>query len=526
MALPAAISVSTVFNYTADPATIDLTDDTDYAGEGIADSDVKGNFKITAPNGVIHDNTSLVTPDINGATSDFSFSMNLPTDSAGNVLLGQYQIIYTLTIGGAVQPGTYTVTYNFNNAYERPTVTVTQSLNCFNAVLTSTDATSYPVDGVTPTLVRLHKVTYVNPTNNTTTNLTSSTAVFEVLTANLFTNTAYTSSITSTVTYEFDDFTVEDILYGNTQTITECETNLCSIYCCISELNARYNRARGTAPTFAKQYYDQLQYVSILMNLFNQAIQCGKNEKAAQYLDDIKDAAGCDDDCGCSEGEGQFQIIPIGSSGTTVVVTEGAGITVTSNTVGSTTTYTVALESSYKSKIDALFIDVIAAGTGISVTPVTDGDTITWTVALSGDLPVETELLCFTVNLAATPSTDPSIESGAIEYGSVFDASAIVIQKTDISGTPVNLADPNHVFQNAFYKISDFKATPGDTKPYFVEAFQSLTQQISSDVEMQVREKTNTYMLVVASHRNGGVFSFYSVSLREPLMFDFTLTSQ
>lgn len=96
-----AITTPTIrndFNLSAAPPDWLLTDTTDYTTFGLVAANVKGNFKLTAPNGIIHDNTNFATPDTDLGAGDDDYTQALPLDSNNEVLEGTYAWQYTIQV--------------------------------------------------------------------------------------------------------------------------------------------------------------------------------------------------------------------------------------------------------------------------------------------------------------------------------------------------------------------------------------------------------------------------------------------
>lgn len=90
------ISSSVLFNLNNKQLT--FADNTNYSSYGISLANVNGNLKVTGPSGIFYNNTSWVTPSIvlnNGNTK----VVNLPLNTASEVLAGNYDYVYTVRVG-------------------------------------------------------------------------------------------------------------------------------------------------------------------------------------------------------------------------------------------------------------------------------------------------------------------------------------------------------------------------------------------------------------------------------------------
>lgn len=377
---------STKFNVVPTTAKFVLTDLTPYAVEGIALTDVKGVFKIEGPSGIIYNNTNFGAPDITANVSLIFDTVSLPLDTDGKILKGTYTITYTVRIAGGVQPGDYTSIDTSYYCYVAPSgdVEVTNSVRL--AKVTSKDLTSYPIDGVMPTLTRTHTLYY--PATLALSPTVSSNAEIQLSYPNVYTGT-YSGKISTVASYVFSDGLIVDYLITAVdETIVDNKT-LCDIYCGIKNLTNEMLTARSTGD-FGKadKIQETLSLVSILFQLYDDAITCGKEDDATNWLNQIIAIANITVGCGCT-GDEPTLVIPEGGggSGDDVVVNGDSsfGTEVSSNTVGTTTTYTVRLTQAYKELIQSalqsqdLSVSAFrAAGIpeearGILVTPLTSG---------------------------------------------------------------------------------------------------------------------------------------------------------
>ena len=92
-----APTFSSGFLLNTSPQSIILNDTTPYVAQGIALSQVKGNFVLKSVGGIFHSNTNWATPDIVASTS-LSYLTNAPLDQHGRVLNGQYTFTYTVEV--------------------------------------------------------------------------------------------------------------------------------------------------------------------------------------------------------------------------------------------------------------------------------------------------------------------------------------------------------------------------------------------------------------------------------------------
>lgn len=157
-----SIRLGLLFNYnTNDLSVVDRLNTEYNSVYGFTLTNVKGILKVTDPSGtVFYQNANWLagtygSPDI--ANPSFSKSLgNIPTDSAGNVLQGNYRIELKLTTNNG--SNTYTLTKDIEYSYTPVEVSLNMSVNYPAATLTSVDVTPYTIGSVTPTITRSHKL--------------------------------------------------------------------------------------------------------------------------------------------------------------------------------------------------------------------------------------------------------------------------------------------------------------------------------------------------------------------------------
>lgn len=160
MALPTSIDIQTTFSLYPSPSKFKLLNLTPFVSEGIALSDVKGNYKIVNPLGVtVYENTSLVSPDL------YSFSVSSITRSSQTATVttsGAHGLTSgdTVLIDGAVEAeynGTFVITvlstttfsYTVSGSPSTPaTGTILGLKMSLNSVsIPSASGTSFPIEG-------------------------------------------------------------------------------------------------------------------------------------------------------------------------------------------------------------------------------------------------------------------------------------------------------------------------------------------------------------------------------------------
>lgn len=296
MAIADKLNVGIKFDLLLLPYFFALSDNTDYGSEGISTSNVKGNFEITGPVGLIHNNTSWTTPDIVVATSNQFNSVNIPL-SDNFPLIGTYTFKYTIQVSGGVQPGTYEKTFTVNFDYQRPVVSITYNNNPYTTTLTSTDTTQYLVNGVLPTKTLVYTLIYppLYQIPDTVTNVG-----FIPVGSPYYLDGVYTTTVESTLLYLFNDYSVSDSISGSA-TITIADiVDIKSIFCCLDKLNTEICNLKST-PNSA-DYQGKVAVfnrANSLLTLMNEAVRLGQYTKADAYIQEIYAITGCTRGCTC-----------------------------------------------------------------------------------------------------------------------------------------------------------------------------------------------------------------------------------
>lgn len=378
------LSFATCFELNNSPKNVEVTDDSPYVAEGIDLADVEGFFTMTGPSGVVFHQGVISPPDIDADASLVFAGAILPLDSNNKVQKGTYTLKYDVTIGGAVQPGNYSVTKIYNFQYVAAVGRIDLVSDCRCSSLTSTDTTSY---GTPTSLVRTHTVH--PPIGVDPSAFSDTVSPNSVIPVSPITNKTWTSEISTVLQYDFaDGLCVKDTVTAAEENTIDCDISLCDIFCCIKTVADNYFAALNPAPFRARQIMDdQLEDIMILASLHHMAIQCGLDKLATGYYNQILAISNCEPGCSCTDDKPTLIVpicaIPGGGGSETVVAECGNGaIEVVLTVLGDVNTYTVCLRQDLKDKLDALFNTVLVAGAGISITPVIapNGD-IEYTIA-------------------------------------------------------------------------------------------------------------------------------------------------
>lgn len=402
-----SVDFKVTFDLTQDPKVFKIEDTTDYAGQGVALADVTGILKITSPSGtVIYNNTNHLAPDIDPDVSlDNSIPISLPLDTEGEVLAGAYKVDYEVQdTSGA--PFVVTDSLSFSYSYESPEINLNMKFVCATPLLSTDDLTSYRVDNTDPTtLVRDHRLQYPPPTGEA--DLSGDIKLIETNTVYTLKTEAlqYSSTLISTLTYDFKGHSVLDAPEGTEYISVLCDPNLCDIYCGMKAQYDRWQNNKGTLQ--GDKEFAKLAALTVIAQLAAQSIDCSKTDDLSGYLEEIQKIGEFNTDCQCDDGD-PILIIGLGGGGTTVVLA-GASIDVASVTVGSTTTYTVSVQQALIDQVNALEGTELLDGVQINVT---EGAIVSgrrqWDVDLSLGLSAGT--------MPTVDATGEFLEDGALSY--------------------------------------------------------------------------------------------------------------
>lgn len=337
-----------------------LEDTTDYAGEGIADADVIGFWRIDFPDGAFYLG-NFSSPDIDGGTSFVFDTLSLPLDANGEVIQGTYTFSYYIQVSGAVQPGDYSNvgnTYNFcpviiprsmTEPIEGAAGSIQVEVNCFCLNLTATDSTDV---GVPTTDTRVFTL-YPPPSlglPDYTTNSANFTYSFSY-------TGGYEINLNRLLTYVTGIFTytvrIDSSVYKNVQ----CDRDLCGLISCLNQYRERTLTRAGEFGGFfnlPKVELDKWIRINSAILAYDNNLKCQNWEEADTIYSELTNLLSCI--CSCNEEDDTPRLVnPYcsggGSNDNIVIVAAGAGITVSAIVVGDTTTYTVAVQQALLDQI-------------------------------------------------------------------------------------------------------------------------------------------------------------------------------
>lgn len=454
-----SLTWNTTFTLNTTPKKFVFLDNNPYTAASIPLTGVKGVFSITSPSGVVvYNNTSY------GASSDIVANLSLtnaitiPLPNLANQApeQGVYTITYSVQITDGSNPAyiiSQTRTYDFT--YSSPTVSITPQVDCIQPLFTATDATDYVVNSITPTKTRTITLDY--PANS------GGTPVTNTASATITTSTFYTGlqavTVSSVLSYTYGTgFYIADTIAGTKSINVDC-SYVCQLYCCLKSLRNNVENNRGVNDVEFARWESRFSQAMAQLELLFLAIDCGKQEDANTYISSIKTISNCTDDCSCTDGTPTL-VTGLGIQNVNVaVVSGGTPITVTSNTSGGITTYTVTFSAALVSQLSAMYNTVVAAGTNVTITDtgvVSGVRTFTVNAPWSNNVLKDSQWFRCTLDFTS-PSTVAITTSNFETTG------------TNMTNATVTNTGPSG---NNLFNVSAFQVVPNDNYKVWIEAVQ------------------------------------------------------
>jgi hypothetical protein len=318
-----AISTTNIrINFDLVNGTLQLIDVHDYvASEGWgSNGDVEGRIVITGPDGEIFYKTLESEPaDIDRGVGSEGPFINIPKLGDGSYEQGLYSFEYTAYTDN---PSTDTVgiTKAFEFCYKSPEVTLEMNADCLLPLLSSEDKTDYVVGGITPTIVRDHKLHYPVGSGTDTYN----GGELKYLPTQIFYTKTHSAELTTSLTYEYpNEFFIIDRVKGAEEINVKCDNTICDMYCCLIGMYYRFRDAQKTNRTLAKELETKWIRAEALRNRVYDAYQCNKSEDVSGLVEEILKLGDCQPGCGCSEdGDAPTLITSITSDPFTPIIND------------------------------------------------------------------------------------------------------------------------------------------------------------------------------------------------------------
>lgn len=371
---------------------ITLTDSTDYPALGVLLTQLKGYFIVTDPVGNIIHLGNFTTPDI-VQNVDTSFDgVEIPLDAYNNPVNGTYkfQMFVQRTVGLSVTEFNTPVsefTLCVNSCKNSTKAEIELNFDCSVSTATGYDRTKYKSNASVTRLLTMSPPVaskYVDGTTATDFVSSSNTVFSNALWTQLW-QLLLRAVVTEITISGFATYTLVFSLEERTTGEAACAINLCGLYNCLDkkllQLEKEGSRKGGIANNLA--IADEFVVITMLFERLEVARQCGKYQAAQNAYNALKEHLSCD--CGCGDSGMPEYVYPLVSPpGNTTVVQGSTYIAVTSNTVGTTTTYTVALSSTLANLIALIkTYDIESTDGSINVSPTTIGTSVSFDLTIN-----------------------------------------------------------------------------------------------------------------------------------------------
>jgi uncharacterized membrane protein YjfL (UPF0719 family) len=347
------------FTYTAQFYTnvgtpnVVITDTTDYTGFVVADmlaiiqeSNSAGNFYQNVGWNI----PSWSSPDLNGSTNTLTFQQNLPLSPTSlQVPLDTYTFVIIPYYDGAAQPAvTVVVPYTFS----LPVPDLNIGYDCNAGQLWATDDTVYSdIQGaVLLSAVRTMTLTYPVGSGQGTIVTPNPLITIGANTPYQFWTNTYQLQVSTVCTFQLPNLsTVVKTITGEIDSgRVTCNTTLCNLRGCMYSVFQKWLGYCGKNAAQA-EFYGNLHFkcegywADIIRSQ-----QCGLPDQVNYDIKKLKELL-AGEQCGCPEpnSDVSIQIFALNTVPLTCVVAAGTYISVTSVTVGNTTTYTVSVNGTF-----------------------------------------------------------------------------------------------------------------------------------------------------------------------------------
>lgn len=411
---------------------IRITDTTEWVANGITLNSLEIFIQVTSPDGNIFHPINLALPDIDPDVSR-SVEFTCPNDAQGNPQTGDYLVLEYAE--SSIGPSTYTTTNVAHNlCTDYPTLCIQDVPDCIYMFLTVRDVTLWTTNGFT---VDSRTFTLYYPQGAGPSPIV--TVSDTITTPDLWIGGAYTAVLEVTVTN--GNYTTSLVYRKNFEANCMSGADLCTLVCVLNKVQLQTESRNLTVAADAESRYSKMVD---LMTHITAAAKCGMGTQLDNLLDDFYTLGGAtrNCDCGCTDSSGPTVLVPIhpggGGSVVQIVVAAGPGIAVAYNS--GTATYTVSMSAANVALLASLYNTVVAAGAGITVTSATVGIETTYTVAVTN--PVKD-------SIKWTQKFEPRTGLGG---GSM---SAVQVVGSSFANGPVTLA----LTSGNFYTLSGFVAS-------------------------------------------------------------------
>lgn len=367
---------------------ITLEDTTDYTALSIPLGELSGYFVIKDPLGNFIHLGNFTTPDIEQSISLIYDGSLIPLDAYNKPINGDYQFQMFVKRVWSLEAEYNTTLITIKVCGELASE-IGLTFDCNKSISTGRDLTKYKSNMSVERLMTLAPpvgAKYIDGTDAS--NFITSGLLVQ-------SNALWTETwqlLLRAVTTETNIYGVlTSIQLNSIETRRDakavCNINICSLMKCfdkrIIELERKANRVGGISNDYLVGE-EMMQLTNLYIRLQG-ARECGNITNASKYYESLKGLLMCD--CGCGDSGIPEYVYPLVSTpGDNVVVAGSQYIAVTGNTVGNTTTYTVALSSAMTSLINLIRVyDVESSDNTIDVSSTTTGTTVVFDITVNTD---------------------------------------------------------------------------------------------------------------------------------------------
>lgn len=242
----------------------------------------------------------------------------------------------------------YSKTFSQAYTYESPSVCLNWVNDECCSSMTITDVTVYPDDA---DVTRLHTVHY--PDGMVTPIADIESPLQELTITPIWTGT-WTDTFTADIEADNGIIGIIDAIRGVKEHKVTGSDGLCQVYACMQNMSDKYTAYLVTAPQKALEMQKYITQASAAFMAYTVGKKCGETDYET-YLENIVNiAASCDCGCDCADcADGTpTQVVGccenVGSSDFTIlIISTNGSLTISSNTVGDTTTFDIEIDSTW-----------------------------------------------------------------------------------------------------------------------------------------------------------------------------------
>lgn len=374
----------------ADYLKITLTDVTDYEGEGVDVADIIGYFKVIAPTGVDLYEGSFLDPDIDANVSLEFDGIEVPLDSLGNPMTGEYILQYFVKntdTDAEYTTGQIKVKVCGSKCIDTVDICIELTFDCNTGIAKGTDVSVYGTGAVVDSIISLSPplgATYTDGTRPSVYQSPTKAVVSDALWTGVW-QLFLSSVVEYSVVVGGMTFVIVEYFESAANGEANCSVNISALYeCLVKRCTAIEKEACSYGGISNNKVLADEQFKLLTLALkLEWARTSGDATGAAKYYEELKSLLGCT--C-CTSGDTPELIIPIAPTSTTAIVLGSIPIVVSPVTVGTTTTYTVSLSQLFQDLINSLFTtEVVSEDATINVTPTIDEDgNISYNIEVDG----------------------------------------------------------------------------------------------------------------------------------------------